>query len=236
MSRWSYQLPILGYHRIGEFKGDHVPTVSPEAFKRQLDTLARHRYRVLGLDEFTRLLDEGGPLPRRSVVITFDDGYEETHSIAWPLLKQLGFPAAVFVTPAEVGLPGFAGWEQLIEMAGNGMLIGNHTMHHSYLPAVKEDHLAEELIESKYVIEERLGRPIYFLSYPIGGFTAQAQALAKQTGYLAACTTNRTSPLAGIDRFALRRIKVTERDRHSLIFLAKLCGYYDAFRRLRHPG
>jgi peptidoglycan/xylan/chitin deacetylase (PgdA/CDA1 family) len=191
---------------------------------------------VLRLDEVVVFLDRRQPPPRRSVVITFDDGYEETPRIAWPLLKRFGFPATIFVTPTEVGLPGFATWDQLVEIARDGAAIGSHTMHHTYLPLVNADRLPEEIIQSKRIIEERVGCPVHFLSYPVGGFTPEAQALVKQAGYLAACTTNRAFSMNGDDRFALRRIKVTERDGSSLLFLAKVSGYYDMFRQLKHPA
>ena len=236
MNRWSYYLPILGYHRVGEFKGDHVPTVSARAFERQLHYVARFHYRVLSLDEVIEGFDRGHPLPRRSVVMTFDDGYEETSTVAWPILKRFGFPAVVFVAPGEIGRPGFATWEQVTAMAHDGVAIGSHTMHHRYLPLVQESQLAEEVLRSKQEIEKRINRPVSFLSYPIGGFTAQVQALVQQAGYRAACTTNRASAVAQIDRFALRRIKVTERDRHPLLLLAKLSGYYDCFRQLERPA
>ena len=236
MNRLSHQLPILGYHRVGVLKADHVPTVSGEAFERQLACLARHGYRVLSLDEVVDGLDRGEPLPRRSVAITFDDGYEETATVAWPLLKRFGMPATVFVTPAEVGQAGFLTWAQVVALAREGMTIGSHTMHHSYLPLVPEGRLPEELVLSKQLLEERIGRPVHFLSYPVGGFTPLAQAVVKQAGYRAACTTNRVSSINGLDRFALRRVKVTERDRHSWLFRAKLSGYYDMFRQLKAPS
>jgi len=236
MSRFSYYLPILGYHRVGALRGDHVPTVSPESFERQLSFLKRLRFHVLALEDVAGLLDRRQPLPRRSVVITFDDGYEETHRIAWPLVQRFGFPAAVFVTPGEIGRPGFTTWDQVVEMARDGMTIGSHTMHHAYLPLVPEDRLAEELIESKRVIENRIGQPVSFLSYPVGGFTPQVQAVARRAGYRAACTTNRAASLNGLDPFALRRVKVTERDGNLLLFWAKVSGHYDLFRRLKQPS
>ena len=236
MSQFAYHLPILAYHRVGPLKGDHVPTVSAQAFERQLSFLARHRYRVLSLQEFVNLLDRDEPMPRRSLVMTFDDGYEETHTVAWPLLKRFGFPATVFVTPGEVGRPGFVTWTQIAQMSQDAITIGSHTMHHSYLPLVREDRLTEELVESKRIIEERIGRPVQFIGYPVGGFTPQVQAIVKQAGYLAACTTNRTRSRATLDRYALCRIKVTERDIHPLLFLAKVSGYYDSFRQLKHPS
>ena len=236
MTRWSYHLPILGYHRVGVYRADHVPTISEEAFRRQLSWLARFRYRVLSLDDVADRLEGGRPLPRRSAAITFDDGYEETYTMAWPLLKRFGFPAAVFVAPAEVGCPGFATWEQLVEMARDAFTIGSHTVHHSYLPLVSEERAREEIVQSKQLIEARLGRPVRYLSYPIGGFTPAAQALAREAGYRAACTTNRAASRAGLDRYALRRIKMTERDAHPLLLLAKVSGYYDLFRRLKQPS
>ena len=236
MIRWAYHVPILGYHRVGPFKGDHVPTVSAKAFEHQLSFLARRRYRVLSLEDVVRRLEQGQPFPRRSVAITFDDGYEETYTIAWPLLKRFHFSATLFITPGEIGLPGFMTWDQAVEMAKDGMTIGSHTMHHSYLPLVEAERLPEELVDSKRVIEERLGTAIHFISYPIGGFTPAVQAIVRQAGYRAACTTNRLSPQPGLDRFALRRVKVTDRDRHPLMFWAKICGYYDAFRQLKAPA
>jgi peptidoglycan/xylan/chitin deacetylase (PgdA/CDA1 family) len=235
MSRFSYHTPILGYHRVGPWRGDHVPTVSPAAFERQLAILARHRYRVLSLEDLVTRFEQGGPMPRHSVVITFDDGYAETHTVAWPLLRRLGFPATVFVTPNEVGSPGFMSWSQVQEIAQDGMTVGSHTMHHRYLPLVDTARLPEEIVASKSVIEERIGRAVHFISYPIGGFTAAVLELVEQAGYRAACTTNRASPRAPRDRFALRRVKITERDAHPLLLLAKTSGYYDAFRQLKRP-
>jgi peptidoglycan/xylan/chitin deacetylase (PgdA/CDA1 family) len=236
MRQWRYHVPILGYHRVGPFVGDHVPTVTPEIFERQLRFLARFRYRVISLDEVVNCLERGEAIPRRRVVITFDDGYEETHRIAWPLLKRFGFPAATFLTPDEVGRPGFVTWAQAAEMARDGMTIGSHTMTHTYLPLLQGEQLAGEVIESKRVIEARLGRAVAYFSYPVGGFSAEIQELVRRAGYRAACTTNRAWPRGAMDRFALRRVKITERDHHLLVFWAKISGYYDAFRRLEQPA
>ena len=235
MNLFSPQFPILGYHRVGAFQRDHVPTVSGEAFERQLSTLHRHRIRILTLDDVAEVLEQGRPWPRRAAAITFDDGYVETHTVAWPILRRFGFAAAVFVTPSEVGLPGFATWDQLSEMAKGLMTVGSHTMHHSYLSLLPEARLHEELVQSKAVIEERLGRPVRYLSYPIGGYSLQAQAVARRAGYRAAFTTNRGVSRA-VDAHALRRVKITERDRHALLLLAKVSGYYDVFRELKSPA
>lgn len=236
MGRLAYWVPILTYHRIGEFRGDHVPTVSPQAFERQMRWLKRLGIRVATLDEIIERLERGERVPRRTAAITFDDGYEETHRLAWPVLKRFSFPATVFVTPAEIGMHGFVTWEQVCEMAANGIAIGSHTMHHTYLPLASDEQLTEELAGSKQAIEARLGKPVSYLSYPVGGFTPKAMAIAREAGYRAAYTTNRALAHDRFDRYALRRVKVTERDAHPLVFLAKLSGYYDVFRQLEESA
>ena len=235
MKVFSPQMPILGYHRVGPHRQDHVPTVTAESFERQLALLATFRFRVVSLDDVIARLEREEPAPARSVVITFDDGYEETHTLAWPLLRKHGFPATVFVTPGEVGLPGFATWDQIVDMSRDAVTIGSHTMHHSYLPETDDGRLPEEIVRSKAAIEERIGRRVDYLSYPVGGYTPQAQRAAREAGYRAALTTNRGVSRA-VDRFALRRVKMTDRDTNPFSLLAKTSGYYDLFRKLKRPA
>ena len=235
MGRFSYHLPILGYHRVGPPRGDHVPTVTAETFERQLNFLVRNKFRVVNLDALVGMIDRGGRIPSRTIVITFDDGYEETFSIAWPLLKRRRFPATVFITPNEVGLEGFANWEQVGKMARDGVTIGCHTMNHRYLPLVSEAKLSEEIVDSKRVIEERISQPVLYFSYPVGGYTPLVQVTVRKAGYRAACTTNRAWSHK-MDPFALRRVKITEKDRHPIRLWAKLSGFYDTFRQLEQPA
>jgi peptidoglycan/xylan/chitin deacetylase (PgdA/CDA1 family) len=211
--------------------------LTPESFERQMQYLARGRYQVLSLQQMVEAVDGRVRRPGRGVVITFDDGYADNYTLAWPVLKRYGFPATIFVTVADLGRPGFLTWEQVQEMAASGRIeIGSHTMHHSYLPLVKPERLAEELIEPKRLLEARLGRPAQFISYPVGGFTRETLRIVSQAGYAAGCTTNRAFARNGVDRFALRRVKMTERDAHLVSFFCKVSGYYDLFRSLKQPG
>lgn len=236
MHRHFWSVPILAYHRVGEPKGDHVPTISPDRFERHLQFLARHRYQVWDLVALAEQVQQGTLLPHKSAAITFDDGYEETCTVAVPVLRRFGFRATVFVTPTEVGLPGFMTWDQLREVSRDGITIGSHTLHHTYLPAVSLQHAEHELAESKRMLEVQLGKPVELLSYPIGGFTREIQAIARESGYRAACTTNRGLGRSIPDLYSLRRIKMTDRDRHPLMLAVKLSGYYDLFRRIESPS
>ena len=234
--RPTWMIPILKYHRIGTPTGDHVPTGSPDAFAWHINFLHRTGRYVMDFSEMVDRLELGAPLPRNGVVITFDDGYVETATVAAPLLQRFRFRATVFVAPAEMGTPGFMTWEQLRGIADNGLSIGSHTLTHAYLPLTSREQMMQELRESKAVLEQELGRAIEWLSYPIGGFTPDIQRLAHSSGYRAACTTNRGIRRDVVDLFALRRIKITERDCHPLVLQAKLSGYYNHFRRLKHPA
>ncbi len=232
--RW--RTPVLAYHRIGDPRGDHVPTVTAEAFAAQLQWIDRLGYRVAPFDQYISSLTGGAALPPRSIVITFDDGYVETATIAAGLLQQHGMPAIVFVTPMELGTSGFMDWEQVAAITRQGLTIGSHTMHHTYLPLVSLAQARQEIFESRRVLSARLGTAIDWLSYPVGGFTSEIQALAREAGYRAACTTNRGHSKHARDLFALRRIKMTDRDRHPLSLVTKLSGLYNAFRQVEQPA
>lgn len=229
-------IPILAYHKIGAHKGDHVPTVSQETFQRHLAFLQRHQFEVWPVEKLMQAWTAKQPLPRRVTAITFDDGYVETYTIAWPLLKRFGFPATVFAASGEVGLPGFVTWVQLREMAQNGFTVGSHTIHHTYVPRAAQEILRQEFQESKQHLEREIGQMIRYLSYPVGGFTIEAQQLAREAGYAAAFTTNRALRRNGLDLYAIRRVKMTDKDTHPLALAAKLSGYYDTFRHLPAPG
>ena len=232
----SAMIPILTYHRVGPLAVEHVPTVAAGAFEAHLRLLRRFGYRVIGFEELLMRLRDPRPSFRRTAIITFDDGYEETCTIAAPLLRTYGFCATVFVAPEELGRPGFMSWEQVLALSRDGVEIGSHTMRHTFLPSVSVERARYELVESKRVLEERLQRPVRWLSYPIGGYTPQIQAVAREAGYAAACTTNRGISKHVVDLFAIRRVKVVDQDRSPIRLWAKLSGWYDAFRRLEPPG
>ncbi len=234
--RATWAVPILAYHRVGEPRRDHVPNVTPDAFRRQLRWVNRLGFQIEDFGNLAARIGRGESISRRTVVVTFDDGYEETYSIVAPILRQLGCSATVFVTPKEVGQTGFLSWQQIRSIAKDGVTIGSHTMHHTYLPLVPIKQAEAELRDSKHCIEQELQQPTDWLSYPIGGYTSEIQEIAKAAGYRGACTTNRGLQRQGYDLFALRRIKMTERDRTPVSLWVKLTGHYDAFRRLERPS
>ena len=90
----AYSLPVLMYHYVSRFPG--AIAVSPEHFEDQCRGMAEHGWRGIGLDEAEGFLLKGAPLPPRSLLITFDDGYLDNYVYAWPILRKYGHKGVVF--------------------------------------------------------------------------------------------------------------------------------------------
>lgn len=229
---------VIMYHAVGEgLPPTNTINISEEAFGAQMDFLHHNGYRVIPLGDLVELLKSKKPIPPKTVVITFDDGYEDTYTKVFPVLKKYRFPATVFLISnfldKERALDGgtfkFMTRTMAKEMAASGLVtIGSHTRSHHYLPHIRDEAaLYEEIAGSKKALEVMLGRPVEFFCYPIGGVTPRVQRYVREAGYVAAVTTlPRHHSFAHRDIFALKRIKMTERARHPFILFVQLSGYY----------
>ena len=125
-------IPILCYHRLGA--GSNRMLVSAANFAQQMDWLAANGYRVLALRDLPRFLQGRHALPAKSVVLTFDDGYESVYRHALPVLKKHGFAATVFVYTDFVGAGDGLSWGQIQEMNASGLVdIQAHSKTHANL-------------------------------------------------------------------------------------------------------
>lgn len=229
-----YVVPILMYHHIDNNGKSSALSVSPENFRRQMEFLSCRKYNVISLADFVRAVSNEEKLPRNSVVLTFDDGYADNFTWAYPVLKAYHLPATIFVIVDGIGKEGYLSYTQMEEMLSAGIIdIGSHTLAGDYLPGKSRERLEQEIGVSKKLLDERLNRKIAFLCYPIGGFTPEIQGLARSYGYIAACTTNRgiKQTCRNDDLLALKRIKIKD-DSSPLKLWAKLSGYYNLFRRV----
>ncbi|MFH1245578.1 MAG: polysaccharide deacetylase family protein [Candidatus Omnitrophota bacterium] len=230
-----YAVPMLMYHYIEENGKYSSLSVSPESFRRQVEFLHRNKYNVISLAEFVSAAYNKEKLPRKSVVITFDDGYEDNFTCAYPVLRAYHIPATIFVIVNSIGEKGYLSYAQIKEMLDSGIIdIGSHTLEGDYLPGKSREHIEREIGLSKKILEARLNRKIDFLCYPIGGFTPQMQDIVRKNGYIAACTTNRgiKKTCFNDDIFALKRIKIKDSS-NPLVLWAKLSGYYNLFRKVK---
>ena len=233
-----YVVPVLMYHHIDEKGKTSTLSVSPENFRRQMRFLSSHNYNVISLAEFVQAIRNQTILPRNTVVITFDDGYDDNYYLAYPVLKKYTLPATVFVIVDAIGKEGYLNYKQIKEMASWGIIdIGSHSLSGGYLPGLSTRELEREIGISKVILQAQLNKGIDYFCYPIGGFTPQMQEILKNFGYKGACTTNRgkSQTYLNNDLFALKRIKIKDGFPNLFVFRVKLSGYYNFFRRVRNP-
>ena len=226
-----YVVPILMYHRFGYDGGSLF--VTPENFARQMNYLKNNGYEVISLDELVCGIKNDKKFKHKTVVITIDDGYKDNYTYAYPILKKYGLPATIFIMADFIGKDkDFMTWDEVKIMSQNNISFGGHTKSGVYVPSIKDKKLLhDETAGCKKLIEKRIGRPADYFCYPTGGFTPQAKAILKESGYKGACTTNRGFVELNKDVYELKRIKVKNSDTNKpLSFWAKLSGYYNLFR------
>lgn len=226
-----YTAPILMYHRFGYGQGSLF--VTPKNFERQMAYLKTHGYRVVSLGELTGRIRSRDRLSRKMIAITIDDGYRDSYTYAYPVLKKYNFPATIFLVANAINRDKeFMSWEEIMSMLPDKIEAGAHTKNHAYLPSITDDEvLWDEIAGAKKLIEKNTGASVPHLCYPTGGFTEKVKHLAREAGYEAAFTTNRGVTGIYQDLYELKRVKATNSDTNKpFSFWAKLSGYYNVFR------
>ncbi len=193
-------VPILTYHKFSIGSSDRM-TVKADDFERQMRYLKENGYRTVGLDQLLDFMEFKSSLPEKAVVISIDDGWLSAYEIAYPILKEYGFQAVLFLYTDFVDGPKALSWDQVEEMSRNGFDIQNHTRTHRDLTRIKkgesfEQYLREierELDDAKKAIEEHTGAKCNYLAYPFGRTDSLVNSLVRKKGYRAAFTMERGS-------------------------------------------
>jgi len=168
-------IPVLCYHRFGT-RASKL-TVTPAAFAAQMDYLARNAYHVLTLKELAAFVAGREPVPKKSVVITIDDGYRATYDVAFPVLKKHSFHATVFLYSDFVGAGDALSYAQMKELTASGLIeIQPHSKTHANLTlrlpdesdARYRERLRREVDAPIDVIRDRLATQSHAYAYPYG--------------------------------------------------------------------
>ncbi|MFH1359937.1 MAG: polysaccharide deacetylase family protein [Candidatus Omnitrophota bacterium] len=230
-----YTVPIIMYHSIN-YVDTPVPNItSPERFAWHMEFLKTHGYRVISLQELIDAIETKNPLSRKSVVITFDDGYRDNYTHAFKVLKKYNFPATIFVAVDQIGDDDKLTWEQILEMEKNGIDIGSHTLDQTYLPSVSLAEQERQIKLSKEILEKKLGHLVCCFAYPSGGFTETIKKIVQKSGYRGACATNRGYDHLNKDVYELNRVRLSDKDNRIDYLFMKFSGYYNLFRQFRSP-
>jgi peptidoglycan/xylan/chitin deacetylase (PgdA/CDA1 family) len=211
-----YQLvPVLVYHGLApQARGRLV--LAAHTFAEQMRYLNAHGYRVIRLRDFVEFVALRRQLPRRSVVLTFDDGYKSFLLYAYPILKALQFPATLFVYTDYVGSGRNAlGWDDLRRLAREGFEIEAHSKSHEDLrrgPSESSDQyvrrMQAELRDPLASFKRQLDQTPRSLAYPYGASNAALLRLVKETGYAAAFSVRREANPSYADPLVLSRSQV----------------------------
>ena len=186
----AHGVPILYYHSVMLESGNEL-RMPPEQFEAQMAYLKDKGYQSVSLEQLYQALYKGGTLPEKPVVITFDDGYVDNYTTAYPILKKHGFTGTVFMVTSYINGKGFMAWPQLKELVANGWEIEGHTAKHPYLTKIDPATILSELRAPKELLEKELGQPVNFLAYPFGALNDNVVKTVKDAGYRMAVTTER---------------------------------------------
>jgi peptidoglycan/xylan/chitin deacetylase (PgdA/CDA1 family) len=226
-------VPILCYHCFAETCKSS--TCMPiRIFDKQMRYLKHNNYKVITLSELLDFLNYRYALPKRSVVITLDDGYRSAYDIAYPILKKYGFTATLLIYTDFVGISKSAiTWDQLREMKADGFEVGSQTISHCDLTKkeAEEDDKAyiervkRELLVSKQIIDRELKQNTIYLAFPYGRCDQRIVNMCDLVGYKMAFSVKRGGNPFFADPLNLKRDTILKRDMES--FISTLETFYE---------
>lgn len=221
MMNYNNHVPILTYHRIIPVKPSapgHGIWVEVGKFRQQMRLLHLLGFNTISLD----MLASGDKFPKKPIIITFDDGYQDNYLYAFPILKQYGFTATIFLVSGQIrgstSGSGINQWDycsgeeqlsllsidEIKEMAKYGISFGGHTVTHPHLPQLDRDTASEEIVRGKKEIELIIEQDVTAFCYPYGELDHEVKQMVKNAGFKCACACDTEVD----DLYELRRIQV----------------------------
>ncbi len=236
------QIPILTYHSIDN--SGSVISTSRAVFRDQMQFLADSGYQAIALRKLISLLDEGALIDPKTVVLTFDDGFQNFLTDAFPMLSMHNFNATVFLVtgrcdmyndwpgnPPELPRKSLLSWGNVRELDGAGIEFGSHTRSHPDLLRLNSSDIEAEIRQSRSDIEDNLGREAATFAYPYGAVDSRVRNIVRKN-FRAACTTELGKMRPQSDRYSLKRI-----DTYYLsdprVFRRISSGFFDRYMDVR---
>jgi peptidoglycan/xylan/chitin deacetylase (PgdA/CDA1 family) len=218
------RIKVLIYHRVNDDRKvcaeQRYMCVHSGTFRRQLELLERWGYTGITFRDY-RLFREGKlNLPRKPIILTFDDGYKEVYDHAFPLLREFGMTAVVFAMADQqmtsnawdqpLGIPDAPLMEarHLLELHEAGFEIGSHTLSHKPLPTLAKTEAWEEISRSRMLLEILLNAPVESIAYPYGLANEAVKGMVSEAGYLTGVGVYSGPGTFGVDALDFRRIVI----------------------------
>lgn len=203
----SFRVPILMYHYIRPLPvGDQLGynlSIAPASFAKQLDYLKSQGYTTITFRQLSQKV-----LPPKPVILTFDDGYQDAYTTAFPALRERSMVGTFYIVSGFVGNPNSVTWQQLKEMQAAGMEIGAHSVDHADLAQATAADQQVEIAGSIQEISRQLGRPVTTFAYPAGKWNQTTVELLQQAGMAYAVTTQEGIATSADNPLLLPRVRM----------------------------
>ena len=202
---------VLMYHRVLDDGADTSGIdpgmfVTRQSFEAQLQVL-RESFTLVTIDAIGEWLAGRATFDRPPCALTFDDGWADNYTVAFPLLQRFDATATVFIVTGAVGTTDMMQWEQVREMERAGIAFGSHTVTHAELGRCQPDQIRRELADSRETINARLARPSRWFCFPKGSHNDAACRMAGEY-YAGAVTVENGWVSRGDDPYRVRRIGI----------------------------
>ena len=201
-------IPVLYYHSINSTVSNEV-ILSPDTLRQQLQYVKDSGYTTITMSQFNDYIKGKGKLPKKSILITFDDGYMDNYANAYPILKELNMTATIFVISSGIDDGYYLSSAQIKEMSDYGIDIESHTVNHVHLNTLSYQAQVDELTKSKTKLESITGKPVTAIAYPFGDYTADTKKATKESGYSLGFTTDTGFDNKQSDSFTLKRLYIS---------------------------
>ena len=188
------RVAVLGYHEFAEAQPETAMRIHTSKFRKQMESIRQLGLKVITMDKFTAWKDQGKEIPKKCVLLTFDDGWKSVYTDAYPVLKEFGYPFTLYLYKNYIDGGGKALTSEMIqEMLANGASLGSHSVSHPYPITVKsfrkkgptafDAYLRKEMGESLRFIESKFPAKVTSYAYPGGFYTEEMTKLGNEFGY-----------------------------------------------------
>ena len=212
---------VLNYHKVVD---EHMSLSVPLAdFEQHMKWLKEYGYTSITPEELYEFIVNGSELPEKPVRITFDDGYKDNYTNAYPIMKKYGFTGTIFVVTGLLGVyDNYMTWEQAKELADNGFSIESHTYSHKSMTEASDEEISKELTKSRDTIKNKLGIDADFMAYPTGTYNLHIAELVQKAGYKGAFTIKYDNVSRESNVYALERVPIFHTENTNKDFLERI--------------
>ena len=212
---------VLNYHKVVD---EHMSLSVPLAdFEQHMKWLKEYGYTSITPEELYEFIVNGSELPEKPVLITFDDGYKDNYTNAYPIMKKYGFKGTIFVVTGFLGVyDNYMTWEQAKELADNGFSIESHTYSHKSMTEASDEEISKELTKSRDTIRNKLGIEADFMAYPTGTYNLHIAELVQKAGYKGAFTIKYDNVSRESNVYALERVPIFHTENTNKDFLERI--------------